>query len=263
LGAATLFPILDSVLKRQQAPITERPNYQTEIYPLISKWYNHVKDTVMIEKCITYIKEIKQQLGNIKESNGFWPLIADNLLAFIEQMRTIRLKNEYWKHMNVRDSQMAINLKWLSEVKYAGKKIIVWAHNYHVSKYGGHYPQAFLNEAKTMGSCYTSDAAMRNQTYVLGFTSYQGTEGRLSTKPVKIPAPQKNSLENWMNKDYGYAFLNFQDYNKLNSQKQESFYMSGSVMGGAADHRNEMAEWTNVYDGVFYIKDMYPCKAVK
>jgi hypothetical protein len=38
--------------------------------------------------------------------------------------------------------------------------------------------------------------------------------------------------------------------------------MSGAIIGGA-DHRNEMAEWTNVYDGVFYIKNMYPCKAIK
>lgn len=263
MNSVTLFPALDSALKRLQVPITAQANYSTEIYPLISKWYNHTKDSVMIGKCINYIKEIKQQIGDRKENNGFWPLVIDNLLSFIEQMRTYKLKTEYWRHMNVRDSQMAVNLKWLSEVKYAGKKIIVWAHNYHVSKHGGHYPQTFLNAATTMGTCYTNDATMRDQTYVLGFTSYQGTEGRLSTEPVKIPPVKKNSLENWMNKDYSYAFLNFHDYNKLNSKKQESFYMSGSVIGGGADHRNEMAEWTNVYDGVFYIRDMYPCKAIK
>jgi hypothetical protein len=42
--------------------------------------------------------------------------------------------------------------------------------------------------------------------------------------------------------------------------------MPGAVIGGGSDvanHRNEMAEWTNVYDGVFYIKDIYPCKEVK
>jgi erythromycin esterase-like protein len=262
MGSVALFPQLDAALKRLQAPITVQQNYSTDIYPLISTWYNYTKDSVTLEKCIQYIKEIKQQLGSGSESNGFWPMITDNQLAFIEQMRRFRVKNEYWKHMNVRDSQMAVNLKWLSEVKYAGKKIIVWAHNYHISKYGGHYPQSFLNEAKTMGTCYTSDTAMRDQTYILGFTSYQGTEGRLTTKPVKIPAPKKNSLESWMNKDYNFAFLNFRDYNTLNSHKQESFYMSGAIIGGA-DHRNEMAEWTNVYDGVFYIKNMYPCKAIK
>lgn len=263
MGSKAMFPVLDSAIKKLQLPITTRQDYSTVIYPLISKWYNHLKDSVKIGKCISYLKEIKQQLGDGKESSGFWPMLIDNQLTHIEEW--IKIK-EFWPHMNVRDSQMAVNLKWISEVKYAGKKIIVWAHNYHVSKHSGHYPQEFMNEAKTMGSCYTSEAAMRNQTYILGFTSYRGTEGRLAREIRKIPAPKKNSLENWMNKDYQFAFVNFRDYNAINNQKQESFYMSGATIGGgtdAADHRNEMAEWTNIYDGVFYIKDMYPCKEVK
>lgn len=263
LGAAALFPVLDKELKRVQAPITAKPEYATAIYPLLSKWYRHQKDSAVLDKCISYAKEIQQQLGDEKESNGFWPLVADNLLTFIEEIRSMKFSSNYWHHKNLRDSQMAVNLKWLTEVKYAGKKIIVWAHNYHVSKYGGHYPQAFINAAKTMGTCYTSDAAMLNQSYVLGFTSYQGTEGRITTPPAKIPPPKKNSVESWMNKEYSYAFLNFRDYNARNNGKAETFYMSGAVMGGAADHRNELAEWSNVYDGMFYIKDMYPCKAIK
>jgi hypothetical protein len=64
MGSAALFPQLDAALKKLQAPITAQPNYSTGIYPFISQWYNYTKDSVMLEKCIHYIKEIKQQLGD-------------------------------------------------------------------------------------------------------------------------------------------------------------------------------------------------------
>lgn len=257
MEAAALFPALDTKLKSLQAPITAQQDYATEIYPLISKWYNYLTDSVRIGKCMNYLKEIKQQLINARESNEFWPMLMDNVQAHILERRSY--KDHYWQYMNIRDSQMAVNLKYLTEVKFAGKKIIVWAHNYHVSKYAGHYPDSFINEGKTMGTWYTSDAAIRDRTYIIGFTSYAGTAGRLNEKPYKISKPQKNSVESWMNKDYRFAFLDFSDYNRINSQKQESFYMSGAIIGGAY-HRSQLAEWTNVYDGVFYIKDMYHCK---
>ncbi len=73
--------------------------------------------------------------------------------------------------MNTRDEQMALHLKWLNEVKYATDKIIVWAHNYHISKYSGHYSENFLNAGTTMGSVFTRDSVTLKNTYVMGFTS--------------------------------------------------------------------------------------------
>jgi erythromycin esterase len=259
MGTAVLWPALDSKLKTLQAPITTQQDYPAEIYPLISKWNSYTTDSVMTAKCLNYLTEIKRQLINARESNDFWPLLIDNALAHFKERRLY--KDHYWQSMNIRDSMMAVNLKFLTEVKYAGKKIIVWAHNYHVSKYAGHYPDTFINEGKTMGTWYTSDAAIRNRTYIIGFTSYAGTAGRLNEKPYKISKPDPNSVENWMNKNYRFAFLDFSDYNRINNQKQESFYMSGATKGNRY-HKSQQAEWTQIYNGIFYIRDMYPCKKI-
>ncbi|MBO9199403.1 MULTISPECIES: erythromycin esterase family protein [Niastella] len=256
---APLWTAIDSMLKTLQAPITAQKEYATDIYPLISNSLKYLTDSVKFGKCINYFKEIKQQLINAG-SNEFWTLQIDNQLTLINDLRL--LKDHYWEAMNLRDSMMAVNLNWLTEVKYAGKKIIVWAHNYHVSKYSGHYPDTFINPGKTMGTWYTSNDAICNRTYIIGFTSYSGTAGRLSEKHYKLDKPKPNSVENWINKDYQFAFLNFSDYNRITNQKPETFYMSGATKGSAY-HKSQLAEWSNIYDGVFYIKDMYPCKEKK
>jgi erythromycin esterase-like protein len=162
--------------------------------------------------------------------------------------------------MNIRDRQMAINLKWLAENKYAGKKIIVWAANYHISKFNGHYsPKDFVNEAQTMGGVFTADSVWNKKTYILGFTSLNGTGGRLGMKTYNLPKPQKNSFERWIDAGYEYAFTDFKAYNEKHID--ENFFMSGSIKGNNS-HTHHQAQWNKIFDGVFFIKDMYTCRKV-
>lgn len=154
---------------------------------------------------------------------------------------------------------MARNLEWIARNKYPHEKIIVWAHNYHISKYNGHYPEDFLNNAQTMGGTFTSDSALADTTYIIGFTSYRGTAGRIGRKKYRIRKPKANSFENWINPDYDYAFTDFKKYRMENPGKNEFFLMSGSVKGNA-HHTSSKAQWTNIFDGIFYIKEMYPCR---
>lgn len=250
-------PALDSVLKKWQLPITNSKEYATGIFPLISHWYNYTKDSVQLAKCLDYLKEIKKQMEQLKAPDAFWTLVVDSKIANIKNYMPIKA---YWQKQNVRDRQMAMNLKWLTEEKFSGKKIIIWAHNYHISKYGGHYPQEFLNESQPMGTVYTADAAMNNQTYVLGFTSREGTTKWVGREPDKLPTAKKNSLEKWMNDDYRYAFLDFSDYNAMDSGTPENFFLAGGSSNGFGYHRSLLGPWTKIYDGVFYIKEMYGCK---
>ena len=61
------------------------------------------------------------------------PLIARqtaiSMLAFIEEI--LSMDSDFAHSTVTRDQAMAKNLEWLADTLYSGKKIVVWAHNYH------------------------------------------------------------------------------------------------------------------------------------
>lgn len=103
-----------------------------------------------------------------------------------------------------------------------------------------------------MGSYLTRMLSGKDAVYSIGFTDFSGTAGRVYATPYDISLPAMGSLENWIaEKDFNYAFLNFQ---KDKSLQEENFIMRGQ------DHFQISARWMNIFDGIFYIKDMYPCQ---
>jgi erythromycin esterase-like protein len=256
MGTTYLLPIFDSLLTALKLPITKIPEYRSEIFPLLNVWYNYTKDNITCDRIISTYEEIKKQMLTKLSADDFWVQTVKNLIQQNTEFRN--WKQDYWKDMNTRDRQMADNLKWLAETKYPGEKIIVWAHNYHVSKYAGHYPENFLNKAASMGSVFAQDTTLANRTYIIGFTSYEGTAGRLFSKTYKIEKPKPNSFENWINPKYSYAFVDFKAFNRKYPLDGEPFYMSGAIKGNRY-HSSQEGAWNRIFDGVFYIRDMYPC----
>ena len=253
-----LYPILDSVLRSFKIPITQKTDYATVILPFLQSWGKIYNDSTAITKVNDYLLEIKAELLKVLPESNFWIITVENLIQ--QNIEFKYLNKDYWKSSNTRDRQMAANLNWLDKVKYSNQKIIVWAHSYHISKFAGHYPDNFMNEANSMGSVFTNDSINLKNTYILGFTSYEGTAGRLfKKKAYKVDKPKENSFENWVNKSFKFAFTDFKKYNSLFPKDAEPFYMSGAVKGNLY-HKNDKAQWNNIFDGVFYIKEMYPCK---
>lgn len=256
---------LDSLFKRLKLPIVDSPDYTTKILPLFDDLYNTVKapgDSIFYTIHSFYFKVIKSQLSKRLDNTNFWMMVMDNLLSN-NLMLHYRFtgKYNYLKFQDTRDEQMAKNLKWLCEVKYPHQKIIVWAHNVHVSKYNGHYPQSFLNQMKTMGGVFTSDGMFMKETYILGFTSYEGTAGRLFHQQYQLPEPKRNSLERWINPAYQYAFIDFKPFRKQYPKYKKQFFMAGSILGNE-HHTISKARWDKIFDGVFFIRKMYPCKNI-
>ncbi|HVG14428.1 MAG TPA: erythromycin esterase family protein [Chitinophagaceae bacterium] len=247
-------PLLDSMLRVFKIPLTQTPEYTSEIVPLLSNWYKYTSDSTTTDKIIGYYEEIRSQLLERMSKDDFWIVVVDNQIALNKEYRNWR-KNIV-KDRNVRDQQMARNLKWLAEVRYPNEKIIVLAHNYHVSKHSGHYRKGyFLNKVTTMGSYFTADTAFRDKTYIIGFTSYKGTAGRSFEKKYTVQKPRPNSFENWIREEYNFAFVDFKEYNASYPQNSV-FFMKGCI--GPPHHTNREAEWNRIFDGVFYIRDTYP-----
>jgi len=72
---------------------------------------------------------------------------------------------------------------------------------------------------------------LANQTYIIGFSSFHGTAGRLTEKKYNLQKPKPNSFETWINPTYNYAFIDYAKYNIADSSVRELFFMAGSIKG--------------------------------
>ncbi|MBX3238996.1 MAG: erythromycin esterase family protein [Chitinophagaceae bacterium] len=252
-SAKHLTNYVDSLLTSLDVPITKQENYKREILPLIdSLKYFSFKDTSNYTKCAAYLLQIKAQVRDKVSENNFWLQVINNLIA--ENSEYQIFKADYIGGGNIRDAQMASNLKWLSEVKFPKEKIIVWAANAHVAKF---IDSSGRNGRKmiSMGSFFTDSEKYLKETYIIGFTSYEGEAGRLGFKTYTVRKPKPNGFENWINKSINYSFTDFKTYRMNYPDKSEMFYLKG--MGHNSAFKKD---WTKVFDGIFYIREMYPCE---
>jgi erythromycin esterase len=100
---------------------------------------------------------------------------------------------------NRRDRINADNLKWLIDTAYAGRKIIVWAHNAHVMNagYGPGFDSVSL-EPLTKGMKTTAvwlTGWYGATLYKIGFTAFQGSDGLVGSPPTPFPPAPVGSLE--------------------------------------------------------------------
>jgi erythromycin esterase len=164
--------------------------------------------------------------------------------------------SQYKATYDYRDAQMADNLLWLANNRYKNEKIIVWAHNFHIAK----NTQEVLNKSNvyprtithTMGSLVHQ--ALKDDVYILGFNSYEGTttspyqrEGR---RPTKI---KKNSHQDVYASAVGvlnmpYGFTSFRTL-RAKTTPSPNFDMRGWGYDYVLNGR-----WLHCYDGLFFIQ---------
>jgi erythromycin esterase len=107
--------------------------------------------------------------------------------AFLDQLRTLdpRLAAER------RDRGMADNVDFVLDSLYPGKKVITWAHNYHIRNDGkAVYPEPTRN----MGSWIA--LRRRAETYTVGFYMYRGAAAWNTRVSYSVQTPRDaNTLE--------------------------------------------------------------------
>lgn len=251
----SLVQLLDSVLQSAQLPITLEPYYRSEVLAGIDSmknWYSRgPADTGWYCRNWKNLNTIYEQAAKHFAPNDFWMQVIINLRQEYLSFRSSQ--KEYRFAMNNRDFQMAENLKWLLRYKYPQEKIIVWAASYHIARFEDTLPGRYERIIHTMGAYFARDPQWRDSTYILGFSSESGKAGRLGQEDYTIGKPQKGSYETWINEGYVYAFTDFLSYRKKGDNKGEQFNMKGF------GHSYMKTDWTSVFDGVFFIRNMYPC----
>jgi len=243
---------IDDFLKMNDIPFIKSKFYETKFLSFIDST-RISKDLTKHKLFISQVDSIFKQLPK-KWEGSFELLVLHNLQESSKSGISFLTKGK--DYMEIRDKQMSENLKWLVNQKFPNQKIIVWAHSAHILKNRDFIKPRLTNENWiNMGHFFTRDSLLNQQTYIVGFSSKYGTAGRITNpKTYSVVSPAKNSFETWINDDTKYAFIDFKRFRDLNPNSLEYFNMKGKY------HSYNEAVWTQVFDGIFYIKDMYPCE---
>lgn len=192
----------------------------------------------------------------LQQLKGRYP-VTDFYLKVLESLNSyccMYLKTG--QSQQIRDSRMADNLLWLANIKYPDEKIIVWAHNGHISSNAdSSLYKGRDGGSKMMGYHFTSDNMIKAQTYILGFTQYSG-EGNWTTisRREKVTKPLPKSVEVWLKKaGYSFSFIDFNRFNTLYPRYKTKFYMK------TVPTITLKSNWNKSFDGLVFIEEMNPC----
>jgi erythromycin esterase len=155
-----------------------------------------------------------------------------------------------------RDTAMAENLLWWLDGPLKGRKVMVWAHNYHV---GMDFPSASAPASRPQGGPTGRflKRALGDGIYTLGFLTHHGSHyyaggGFGQESPEAIPAPPAGSLEDLLH-GQGKPYL-FQDLKSL----PEGHWLRQPQTAGAYFYEPQQIVWPRLYDGFFFIDEMKP-----
>ncbi len=234
--------LLNDVRQIIQPFITDASKIERYISCLQELLKNEYTSTASEAEKANFLEVTNQLINRIASqstsSDQFWSQELKNLQAFAQNAWSYKVSSP----KDYRDIQMGDNLVWLATKKYPNQKIIVWSANSHIAKKFYYYNYV------SMGN-YLKDK-LGNQTYSMGFTCYQGASKKVTMKELLvIPPADKSSVETWLAElNYEYGFL---DLKQVKSEK--AFAMRGYQYSFRKD------TWKNVFDGIFFIRQMQPC----
>lgn len=148
---------------------------------------------------------------------------------------------------NLRDAQMASNLRWLAEVAHPDRKIIVWAATSHALKDRTVIDPAVDGARGMVPMGRLTAEVFGDDLYVLAFTGGGGRIGSwVRRDATDVGTPAEGSIEAELTAtDHAYAFSPLSP----SGERRPSWMLGFQPMP---------AWWDRAVDGVFFIRDMAP-----
>jgi erythromycin esterase len=157
---------------------------------------------------------------------------------------------------NLRDQQMGENLVWLAKRAYPNRKIVVWSAASHISR---HHELLGNQDAPLVPMGDWLDEAMGSEVYSLGFASYRGrwAEIEMPVSNEVVPAPP-GSLEGlFFSAGFDFAVIDFRN------PPADGAWLRGPLSCRFLKYKPMTADWTRIFDGMFFIKEMFPCTRIE
>jgi len=171
--------------------------------------------------------------------------------SFANEAEDVKVTASY---LAAKDSTMAENLIWMLNFLYPKEKIIINVSAYHASRFS--YKIEEFNECckpidvKTFGELMTG-TPFKDDIYSIVFVSSGGFRGVEEKEIKKLPAPKRNSIEYAFSKTkFDYAFLDF--------KKNKCDWLNQGIFMAPFFDRYFFANWSDIFSGIVYIRDMKP-----
>lgn len=168
-----------------------------------------------------------------KANKGFWFRITKGLIAQAKRQ---------WGIEDNRSAEMGANVKWWAE-QFPDKKIIVWAHTWHLTKEGDQQ----VNAGQVISQHF------KDKYYMVHFTGEQGTFlNYIDMNKQKVASYEKNSIE-WLTSKNLSSPINFIDVTSLT-------LLTNEFKVFANDYQQTLLseEWNKYFDGIFVLKEITP-----
>ncbi len=155
-----------------------------------------------------------------------------------------------------RDTAMAENLLWWLNGPLKDRKVIVWAHNYHVMK--DFLTPAAKEQAAASGRPLGGpmgrflDAALGREMFTIGCLSYHGKSGWVGQEPRDLPPAGFDSLQTLLHAA-GRPYL-FVDVRHLPADH----WLRGERTATFNEYEPMALDWTRLYDGVLFLDEQRP-----
>lgn len=181
-----------------------------------------------------YFTELDKLADNFKHSdNGFWFRITKGLIAQSKRQ---------WQLEDNRSKEMGENIKWWS-AQYPDKKIIVWAHTWHLTKKGNNQ----VNAGQVVHSAFADEY------YVVHFTGQQGEYLSYIDLANKLVEPlQSNAIE------YQIAQMSSSAMNYVENKALPLTNSNMEVFANDYQQTLPASEWSTFWDGMFILKEITP-----
>jgi erythromycin esterase len=190
-----------------------------------------------------FLLESRLKQPNDEIDYDFWYRIVMGLEAQAKRQ---------WKIADNRSKEMGENIKYWAE-KYPNKKIIVWAHTWHLTRDGNYQ----VNAGQVVSEAYGQ------QYFMIHFTGASGEYlDFVDMKNKPISTPTENSIETVLNQKIStnIAFTDVRELNRIKPQTQ-----SEDTLVFANDYRTTIKadQWPKFWDGIFFIKNIEPATYVE
>lgn len=193
-------------------------------------------------------------------------LLDQTFKGFSAYMRMMELYGEYSKAQNPRVFEQSYNLReehdfrnvmWLLEKRYPGEKIILWAHNCHISYSGAEGDATGSLEREPNDIVLDSTGRLLKKrlgdgVFSIGFFAQSGSWTWLGGAPIAFAPSEPKTLETLV--DLKTDPIQWVDF------KKNCDALSQPIRGFLSRQSGAESEpiWPRVFDGGIFIKEMKP-----
>ncbi|WP_346867150.1 MULTISPECIES: erythromycin esterase family protein [unclassified Clostridium] len=274
-----IFNIVDTLPKLSYYLEKLDKELQTKVEDTLNTIYrNDIKALTneQLDSVLLNINEIKKDMENTKEKYlnnnlqneyelAIWNLnlVSQSIEYRIEVNKSVNHKVQSVAAINLRDKYMAANVKWIQdhESKLGNDKVMLWAHNIHVSSMDNMYRYMGKNLKEMYGDEY----------YSIGFEFSKGSfnvYNAVSTWSLTRLDIDANASEYLAYKfDKTQIPISFLDFNSASqSEKIAEMLSRNQTFNFGTSYYDEGTQKSfqyipkNLYDGLIYIKETTPSK---